>query len=89
MSLIALAPLPYGYYQTLRVVVAFCGIWIAYHAWQERKVTLALALGAVIIVFNPIAPVHFDRSTWTVLNVVAALMFATAGWNMPRRGQGA
>lgn len=89
MLLIALAPLPYGYYQLLRLVVAVCGIWIAYFAWQHGKADWAIVLCATVLVFNPIAPIHFDRQTWSVLNVVAALIFGTAGWKLTKRGQGA
>ena len=80
MMLIAIASLPYGYYQLLRLVVAVCGLWIAYVAWQDHKVAWALAIGVTVLVFNPLVPVHFDRQTWSVLNVVGGLIFATAGW---------
>ena len=85
MMLIAIAPLPYGYYQLLRLVVAACGIWIAYFAWQDGKGAWALVLGVTVLVFNPLVPIHFDRQTWAVLNVVGALVFAAAGRALIRR----
>ena len=85
MMLIAIVPLPYGYYQLLRLVVAVCGLWIAYVAWQDRKVAWALVIGVTILVFNPLIPIHFDRQTWSVLNVIGALVFAAVGWAFIRR----
>ena len=78
MSLIALAPLPYGYYQLLRLVVTGSA---AYHAWRgfERGERVLPALFTLLaLTFNPVFRVHFEREIYAVLNVGAAILYLVA-----------
>jgi FtsH-binding integral membrane protein len=83
MMAVALLPLPYGYYQVLRLVACGCAVVGAMHLWRHSE-GLAVALGLVAIIFNPIFPVYFDRSVWSVLNVAALVVFVT-GWVVTKR----
>jgi hypothetical protein len=74
LLLVALLPLPYGFYTLLRLVVSGCAAALAVIAFRRVDST-ALLYGAIAILFNPIIPVHLDRSTWTVLDVMAAAWF--------------
>jgi hypothetical protein len=81
----ALLPLPYGYYQLLRLVVTgSCGL-LAY--WEFRKNGLVIWLMALILVailFNPIVPVRLDRDQWAVIDIAVALLLL-AHWSLRRR----
>lgn len=61
------AHMPYGFYQLLRWAVCIVAGIMAYNltGWQR-----AVMIG-VAVLFNPIAPIHFDRSTWQALDLVA------------------
>lgn len=85
MLLLAVAPLPYGYYQLLRLVVAVAGVWIAWDYWQRGRQAWAIAFGLVTLLFNPVLPVHLDRATWQALNVIAAAVFAAGAYDQHRR----
>jgi hypothetical protein len=68
---IALLPMPYGYYQAMRWVVAVACIALALHfhsvnthGWQW----IWLAMGGI---YNPIVPIHATREFWLVLNLIA------------------
>ena len=38
----------------------------------------AWALVPLAILFNPVAPLHFSRSTWQTLDIVAAVVLVSA-----------
>lgn len=72
----ALADNPYGYYQILRWVV--CGLtgYLTYLAYDGDKNVWVWIFGITAVLFNPIAPIHLDKETWSVINlIVAAIIF--------------
>jgi Family of unknown function (DUF6804) len=77
LLVIATARLPYGYYTFTRIVT--CGIpaWIAYAGFQEGPAikVWSIALALIAVLFNPILPIHLDRSTWFYLDLGAAGVF--------------
>jgi hypothetical protein len=87
MLVLALGRWPYGYYMLLRVVVAATALLLAGLIYQQAKsFTLWLGLFLIVgIVFNPIVPLHLTRGVWSILNVLAAAIFA--GHFFVRRAQ--
>ena len=86
MLLLALLPLPYGYYQLLRLVVCAASLWLAINLGSETRMALAIAFGFLALLYNPIFPIHFGRSAWSFINVLTAPPFAWAayrGWHRP------
>lgn len=84
LSLIALGPLPYSYYQLLRVVVCGSCAFLAFAEHRAGGGAWKFGLGGVALVFNPFVPVHLTREVWAVLNVVLAV-FLIAHWRMRTR----
>jgi len=83
MLLIALAPLPYGYYTFLRLVVT---LGAALLSWLEfsgaRRLTVwATIFGLVALLFNPLVPVHLYRDVWAILDITTAIVFARYWWS--------
>ena len=74
MLLLALASWPYGYYQFMRIVVCGTAGYGAYLALQAEQHPWLWILGAVAILFNPVFPIHFDRSVWRILDIVTAVV---------------
>jgi hypothetical protein len=77
MALIALAPLPYGYYVLLRIAV--CGA-AAFLAWTHYNVTRKIGawiigLGLIAVLFNPLTPIHLNRDIWAVIDIGAVVVF--------------
>lgn len=79
LSLIALFPLPYGYYTFLRIAVtAFAGL-TAYLSFQSGKRDwFSWACVGIAILFNPFIPIHLDREVWMFMNVSVAGLFGFA-----------
>ena len=73
LLLAALGKWPYNFYIVLRVVVSLS---FSRLAWLMHRKKLSFWQGLLILfvlIFNPVAPLRLDRSTWQVLNLVAAV----------------
>jgi hypothetical protein len=87
MALLAVLPLPYGYYTMLRLVVTIASLTSA--VWFYRRAGrswLIVALVTVALLFNPIVPVFLDRGIWLVVDVVVAAFLtfvAIRAWRQP------
>lgn len=71
LTLIALVPLPYGYYIFLRVVLCTAAAYLAWTEYEEVKAVNGWIVGLVVlsIVYNPIIRVHLTREIWSGINV--------------------
>lgn len=79
MLLIGVAPLPYGYYTLLRLVA--CGVFAfaAFAAFQKKNSVLPWVNGVLVLLFNPLIPVHLEKGVWVILDMAAAVyLLATA-----------
>lgn len=75
LLLIAIAPMPYGYYQFLRIAVAIVAGMTAFSIFETNKNLSLYVFVAIAILYNPIIIIHFDKATWTPINIITALMF--------------
>jgi len=78
LLLIGLLPLPYGYYQILRIVVAIASGVICYTYVNSNERGWAIAFGLVCILFNPLIPIHLGKGAWVLLNILIAAGFYVA-----------
>jgi hypothetical protein len=68
--LIAILPLPYGYYTLLRIVVSIAAGYIAFIAYSEGSTKAYLVIyGLMALLYNPILPVHLSREIWLPINL--------------------
>ena len=65
---------PYSYYQILRWVVAIVALYNAYLAYKSEKNSWALIMGAIAVLFNPIAPIFLQKGTWVILNLITSII---------------
>lgn len=74
MLLLAIAPMPYGYYKILRWVA--CGTfgfaWVV--SYQKNHEVLPWMFGALAILFNPVYPIVLTREVWFFFDIGAALL---------------
>ena len=77
LLLVALAPLPYGYYVLLRIVVCAASAFIAYREYSKSGVISSwfLMMVGIALIFNPIIPIHLSREIWAPIDIFAALAF--------------
>ena len=73
---IGLAPMPYGYYTLLKLVVCGCSIYYAYHLYEKKDQTFVWVFGFFAILYNPIIPIYlYEKQIWTVVNIITAAVF--------------
>ena len=77
LLILALLPLPYGFYNLLRLVVGVVSAWLAYEQWKHDDAVSGwvVALGTAALLYNPLLPIHLTREIWMVLNLVTAGLF--------------
>jgi hypothetical protein len=70
----AVLDFPYGYYVFLRFFV--CGVagYGAFFAAERRRQFWVWVLGGIAVLFNPIFPIHMDKETWAVFDVIAGIL---------------
>ena len=67
---------PYGYYIFLRWIVCVSSVIISYSFYESKLSGWAFTFGGIALLFNPIAPVYLDKSSWVMIDfVTAALLF--------------
>jgi hypothetical protein len=61
---------PYGYYILLRWVCSGIFAYLAFRANDAGNDSWVWILGITAAVYNPIIPVHLNRTLWTVVNLI-------------------
>lgn len=79
LLLLAVLPLPYGYYTFLRISVFTGSLFLAYQSYQHDKVNLATILAGFAILFNPIIPVYLSKELWLPIDIISAISFYLIG----------
>ncbi len=73
---IGLAPMPYGYYTLLKLVVCGCSIYYAYHLHEKGDKTFVWVFGFFAVLYNPVIPIYlYEKQIWTIVNVITAAVF--------------
>jgi len=71
---------PYGYFQILRWVVTGVAVYNSYIFYELKKSQWMFIMIVIAILFNPIAPIFFQKQTWVILDLIASiLMFVSIG----------
>lgn len=75
MLLLCLAPMPYGYYEIVRVVAMVLFGAMAYGYHEARKDGLMVTFGVLAVLFQPFFKIALGRTMWNIVDVaVAALL---------------
>ena len=74
MLFLALAPLPYGYYQILRIVVCGAAAYVAFMAYNWHKNLATWLFGFIVVLFNPLIPIHLSRELWQLIDLICAIL---------------
>lgn len=79
LLLIAIAPLPYGFYVFLRVAITVISIVVAVISVRSQKSGWIFGAAPIAILWNPIFPVYLSRQAWAPLDILAALVLLICG----------
>jgi hypothetical protein len=70
---VAVLPLPYGYYQLLRLVATVVFAWAAFVAFRRGHGGPGFGFAVLALLFNPVLPVYLSKSLWAPIDLGAAL----------------
>jgi len=74
--LIAVIPIwPYFFYQFLKIAVFGASAFFVYLYHKEKNTKWMMIMIVVAIIFNPFNPLYFGHFFWSVLDLIAALLF--------------
>lgn len=71
--LLCLAPMPYGYYQFIRLASMIVFAIMAYQYYEKEKMPLTIMFGGLALLFQPFFKIALGRAMWNVMDVVVAL----------------
>ena len=85
LLLVAILPLPYGYYTFLRIAICILSGWSAYRLFAARQFHWSSVSALLLaILFNPLFPVFLPKDNWVVLDLIAAAYFVYLSWRGPK-----
>lgn len=73
--LLAVFPLPYGFYTLIRIIVTIAALLMAHAAHNTKRTPFVYLFGILAILFNPIIKIHFDKGIWMVLDIIGGVIF--------------
>lgn len=73
LLLLCLAPMPYGYYQFIRLASMIVFAVMAYRYFEKEKMPLAITFGGLALLFQPFFKIALGRTMWNVVDVVVAI----------------
>ena len=74
LLLLCLAPMPYGYYQLVRVVAMIAFAIMAYQYHEKENVPLAFTFAGLALLFQPFVKVALGRTLWNIVDVIVAVL---------------
>jgi hypothetical protein len=75
----------YSYYVLLRWIVCGVAAYGVYLSVRMSRTGWAWVLGILALVFNPIRPVHLDRTTWAAVDIGSAALLISSIFLLRRR----
>lgn len=75
-AVIALLPMPYGYYTLLRIIFFGSLLYLAFAVYdKDNDISLpVISTGILAVIYNPIFTIHLgNKEAWTVLNIVTVV----------------
>jgi hypothetical protein len=73
---------PYSHFVFLRLVVSIAAAILALAAHKQNATAWMWVMIGLLVLFNPLVPLHFGRAVWRVLDVGAAGVFVAAAVGM-------
>lgn len=69
---------PYGFFQLVRWIVCFSAAYNAYQHGLNEKYFWSTIFVFIAILFNPIAPIHFNKEIWQYIDFIVGTVMIVA-----------
>ncbi|MBL7086650.1 MAG: hypothetical protein ISS28_06095 [Candidatus Cloacimonetes bacterium] len=86
LFLALLEGLPYGFFTLLRLVVFGTTAYLTWLAYRSEKQAWIWIFGFLVLVFNPLIPLHLGRDLWVVVDLLVAvfLIISIFAFKLPK-----
>ena len=78
--LLCLLPLPFGYYELVRLGGMVCFVVLAYQSYQQKQEGWTVAYAALALLFQPFFKIALGRVVWNVVDVAVAALLLWTVW---------
>lgn len=78
--LLCLLPLPYSYYELVRLGGMVCFVVLAYRSYQQKQEGWTVAYAALALLFQPFFKIALGRVVWNVADVAVAGLLLWTVW---------
>lgn len=78
--LLCLLPLPFGYYELVRLGGMVCFVVLAYQSYQQKQEGWTVAYAALVLLFQPFFKIALGRGVWNVVDVAVAGLLLWTVW---------
>ncbi|MEY3343019.1 MAG: hypothetical protein RL090_703 [Bacteroidota bacterium] len=82
---LCLAPMPYGYYQFVRLSGALLFAYFALTTNQKGSEGLKILYIALAILFQPFFKISFEREVWNLIDVVVGIFLLYSAYRNPSK----
>lgn len=86
--LLCLAPVPYGYFQLVRLFSTIAFGLMAFRYYKEGKEKLAYTFGILVLLFQPFYKISLGRTVWNVVDVIVAIGLVILFFYEWKKGEG-
>ncbi len=73
---VALAEMPYGYYQVLRVFICGSALYLAWHLRGVISENWVWLLGGIAVLYNPLIKLSLGSDVWPIANLATIVILA-------------
>ncbi len=70
---LAVLPLPYAYYEILRVAVCLGVIYVLVKEWPLLEGQTKGAFMVIAVLFNPFSPIYLSKIIWVVIDIITGV----------------
>jgi len=70
---LAVLPLPYAYYEILRVAVCLGVLYTLVKEWSLLDGQTKGVFVVIAVLFNPFSPIYLSKIIWVVIDLIAGL----------------
>lgn len=73
---------PYDFYILLRWIISISSAIVAYGFFKSKLQAWTFVFGALAFLFNPIFPIYLSKSSWVLIDLIAAILFFIAAYSI-------
>jgi hypothetical protein len=70
---VAVLPLPYAYYEILRVAVCLGVLYMLVKEWPLLEGQTKGVFIVIAVLFNPFSPIYLSKIIWMIIDIVAGV----------------